>query len=105
MLLHESNLDRSQKVPVEPRVNNQDQDFGNLVPHHVDIDKRLTDRRDSMCRDPDAEYSNVDSGDDDDSSPFNVSNSATMLSDQSNPVDDNLHEQLDLEDPEKENEE
>lgn len=58
-----------------------------------------------MCRYPNAENRNIDRGDDDNSAPFDIAYSLAVLSDQSNAIDDDLHEQLYLEDPEEENEE
>jgi hypothetical protein len=58
-----------------------------------------------MSGDPDAEYGNVDGGDQDDSAPFEPLDRTAMLSDERDSVDDDLHQQLDLEDPEEQNEE
>lgn len=57
-----------------------------------------------MCWYPDNENSDVDAGDDNNSAPFHHANRTTMFCNQSNPVDYNLHQKLDLEDPEKEDE-
>jgi hypothetical protein len=56
-------------------------------------------------RDPDAEDGNVDGGDEDEGAPFDVADGTPVFGDESNPVDDDLHEQLDLEDPEGQDEE
>jgi len=55
-----------------------------------------------MRGDPDAEDGNVDSSNEGSGSPFYVTNCATVLGDQSDTVNDDLHEQLELEDPEEE---
>lgn len=54
---------------------------------------------------PDAEDGDVDRRDDDDGSPFDVPDSFAMFSDERDTVDDDLHEQLNLEHPEEEDEE
>lgn len=58
-----------------------------------------------MCGDPDAEDGNIDACNDESSAPFELSDGAFMLGDDCDSVDDDLHEQLNLEDPKEEDEE
>jgi hypothetical protein len=105
MLSHKPVLHRPQKVPVQSRIHEQNQHLLYLIPDVVNIDKRLVDRWNDMRRDPDTEYGNVDSGNEGSGAPFYVANCAAVLGDQSDTVDDDLHEELDLEDPKEEDEE
>lgn len=58
-----------------------------------------------MRRDPDAKDGHVDGGDDGGSSPLEQADGLLALGDDGDSVDDDLHEQLDLEDPEEQDEE
>ena len=105
MLLHKPDLHGPQEVPIQSRVHEQDQDFRNLVPDVIDIDEYLANRRYCVCRDPDTEDSDVDSGDDDYGAPFDIADCAAVFSNKGDTIDDDLHKELDLEDPEEEDEE
>lgn len=104
-MLNKSDLHNAQEVPVETSVDDEDKDLGNLVPYSVNVDEGLTGGRNSVGRDPDAENSNVDGSDDNDGTPFDVADSVSMLGNKGDTVDDNLHEQLNFEDPEEKDEE
>ena len=52
-----------------------------------------------MCRNPNNENGNVDSGNDNNGSPFDIADCAATFGDKGYTVDDDLHQQLDLEDP------
>jgi hypothetical protein len=99
ILLHKPLLDGAQEVIVQSSVDNQDQNFGDLIPVIVDPDKCTRDRWYGMCWDPDDEDGNVDAGDESNSAPLQSCNSTTVLGDQGNSVDDNLHQELDFEHP------
>ena len=58
-----------------------------------------------MGRDPYTEYGDVDACYHGRGAPFQFTNSVLAFCDYSYPVDDNLHEQLDLEDPKEEEKE
>jgi hypothetical protein len=58
-----------------------------------------------MGRDPDAKDCDVDQSDENGGAPLQSPNSGPLLRDDRDSVDDDLHEQLDLENPEKEDEE
>lgn len=58
-----------------------------------------------MCWDPNAEDCNVDAGDNTRSSPFQPPHCIVILGNDGDPVDDNLHEKLDFEYPEYQEEE
>lgn len=58
-----------------------------------------------MCGDPDAEDGNVDACNDESSAPFELSDGAFMFGDYCDSVDNDLHEQLNLEDPKEKDEE
>lgn len=58
-----------------------------------------------MCRNPDDHHHDVHSGDDEDSSPFDPPYSLSMLCNERDTVDDDLHKQLDFKYPTKKNEE
>lgn len=105
VLLHEPNLDGAQEVPIQSCVDKENQDLGDLVPDVVDLDKGLAHGGNRVRRDPDTEDGDVDGADDDQSAPFEVADGAAVLGDEGNSVDDDLHEELDLECPEEEDEE
>jgi hypothetical protein len=105
MLLYEPLVDCLQEVPVETSIDNKDEHFRNLIPYVVDLYESLRDGRDGMCWNPDDENGDVDASDENDGAPFQLSDSAAVFSNESDPIDDNLHEQLDLEHPKEENEE
>lgn len=104
-MVHESDLDDAQEVPVETGVNNKDKYLRDFVPDIVDLYKSVADRGYGVRRDPDTEDGDIDCGDDNEGTPLDVADSLAMFSDQSNSVDDDLHEQLDLENPKEEDEE
>ena len=54
---------------------------------------------------PDTKDGNVDHGDEHSGTPFHPPDCLWTLCDDSNSVDDDLHQELDLKDPEEENEE
>jgi len=54
--------------------------------------------------DPDTEDGDVDTGDEDYCSPFEVTDGTPVFCDEGNAVDDDLHEQLDLPHPEEQDE-
>lgn len=54
---------------------------------------------------PDTKDGDIDGSDDNDGTPFDVADGVAMFSNERDSIDDDLHEQLDLEDPEKEDEE
>jgi hypothetical protein len=58
-----------------------------------------------MCWDPDDENGDVNAGDENDGAPFEISDGFAMFGNESDTVDDNLHEQLNLKHPKEENEE
>lgn len=58
-----------------------------------------------MCWYPDDENGDIDGGDESDGAPFQSSDRAAMFGDESDSVDDDLHQQLDLEYPKEENKE
>jgi hypothetical protein len=104
-LINKSDLDNAQEVPVETGVNDEDEDLGDLVPDIVDVDKDLADWRNSVGGNPDGKDGDVDGSDDNDCAPLDVADSISVLSNECDSIDNNLHEQLDLKDPEEENEE
>lgn len=101
VLLHKPDLNRPQEIPVQSSIHNQNQHFRDFVPDVVDLDKCFVWWRYDMGGDPDNEDSNIDSGDNSHSAPFDVANCFVMLGDKCDTVDDDLHKQLDLEDPEE----
>jgi hypothetical protein len=58
-----------------------------------------------MRWDPDTKDGDVDESDDYHCSPFEVPDSVSVFCDEGNSVDDDLHKQLDLEDPKEQDEE
>lgn len=58
-----------------------------------------------MGWDPDTKDRYVDDGDNKSSAPLHPSDCLLILSDNRNPINDDLHQKLDLEDPEEEDEE
>jgi predicted HTH transcriptional regulator len=52
-----------------------------------------------VCRHPDTKYRDVDRRDNNERSPFNLLHRTSMFGYESNPVNDDLHEKLDLENP------
>lgn len=104
-LINKPDLNNAQKVPVETSVDDEDEYLGNLIPDIVDLDKSVADRWRSVCGNPDTEDSDIDGGDDNDCTPLYIADSVSVFSDQCNSIDDDLHEQLDLEDPEEEDKE
>ena len=101
MLVHQPNLDSAQEVPVQCCVDNEDKNFGDLVPYIVDLDEGVVERGVCMRRDPDAEDGNVDGSDEDEGTPFEFLNRTAVLGDECNSIDDDLHEQLNLKHPEE----
>jgi hypothetical protein len=57
-----------------------------------------------VCGYPDTKDGNVDAGDDERSAPFEFKDCRSMLGDDGDSVDDDLQEQLDLKDPEEQDE-
>lgn len=57
-----------------------------------------------MRRDPDAEDGDINGSDDYNGTPLDVADSISMFGDECDSVDDDLHEQLNLKDPEEEDE-
>lgn len=104
-MVNKPDLDDAQEVPVKTGVDNKNKNFGNLVPDSVDVDEGFAGRRDSMRRNPDNEYRNVDCGNQDGGAPLDVSDGASMFSNECDSVDNNLHEHLDLEHPKEEDKE
>ena len=104
-LFDESDLDNAQEVPIETGVDNEDEHLGDLVPDIVDLDKSCVDRWYGVRRNPNTKDGDVDCGDDNNCTPFDVTDGISMFGDKSNAVDNDLHEQLNLENPEEENEE
>lgn len=74
-----------------------------LVPHLSNL--RLAHRRDDMGRNPNSENGDVDKSDSNSSAPFYPEDSRSMFGDDRDSVDDDLHKQLDFQDPEEENKE
>lgn len=105
MLLHKPGFHCSKEVPIESRIHDQYEDLRDLIPNGININEGLTDGWYSMRWYPDAENGDVDSGNEDDSAPFDITDCRAVFGDESNPIDDNLHQQLDLEDPEEEDKE
>ena len=105
MLLYEPNLHGPQEVPVESSVYNQDQDLGYLVPNVIDLDEGLADWRHRMCGYPDTKHSDVDSSNENDSAPLDIPNGAAVFGNEGDAIYNNLHKQLNLKNPEEENEE
>ena len=66
---------------------------------------RLAHGRDEMSWDENAEDCYVDESHNQSSSPFHVLDCFSVLGDDRNPVDDDLHQELDFEYPEEEDEE
>jgi hypothetical protein len=104
-LINQSDLDNAQEVPVETGVDDEDEDLGDLVPDIVDVDKDGADWRNCVSGNPDGEDGDVDGSNDDDGAPLDVADSFSVLSNECDSIYNNLHKQLDLKDPEKENEE
>lgn len=96
-LLNKSDLHNAQEVPVQTSVDDENEYFGNLVPNGIDVDEDLADRGRGVGGYPDAEDRNVDCSDDNNGSPLDVADSLAVLGDEGNSIDDNLHEQLNLE--------
>jgi hypothetical protein len=122
VLLDQSLLDGSKEVPVETCIDQEDDDFGKAVPDFVDTDEsalvsaysgldeeadnlRVIDRGNSMRWDPNNKDGNVHKSDENSCAPFQLEDCRSMFGDDRNSVDDNLHKQLDLEDPKEQNEE
>lgn len=103
-LVDKPDLHNAQKVPVEASVDDEDEDLRDLVPDIVDLNESWMRWLDVRWN-PDTEDGDIDGRDDDDGPPLDVPDSVAMFSDERNTVDDDLHEQLDLEHPEEENEE
>lgn len=103
-MVNKSDLDNAEEVPVEAGVYNKNEDLRDLVPNIIDPFKNRMGWHD-VRRNPDAEDSDVDGRDEDYCSPLDIPDSVAMFSDERNTVDDDLHQQLDLEHPEEENEE
>lgn len=57
-----------------------------------------------MRGNPDTEDGDVDGGDENNGAPFDVPHRAAMFGNERNSIDDDLHEQLDLENPEEQDE-
>lgn len=104
-LINKPDLDDAQEVPVQGSVDDENKDLGDLVPDFVDLDEGLAHGWYGVRRDPDAEDGDIDDGDKDEGAPFDVADGTPVFGDESNSVDDDLHEQLDLEDPEGQDEE
>ena len=104
-LVNKPDLDDAQEVPVKGSVDDENEDLGDLVPHFVDLDEGVAHRWHGVRRDPDAEDGDIDHGDDNEGAPFDFADGTPAFGDEGNPIDDNLHEQLDLEDPEGQDEE
>jgi hypothetical protein len=104
-LVDKSDLDDAQEVPVQGSIDDENEDLGDLVPNFVDLDEGLAHGWYGVRRNPDTEDGDVDGGDDDECAPFDVADGTPVFGDESDPVDDDLHEQLDLEDPEGQDEE
>ncbi len=98
VLLNKSDLNSPEEIVVQCCVDQQDQNFLNLVPDFVDPDKYWV-RRLNMRGDPNTKDSNVNSRDEGSSAPFDLHDGAAVLSNKRYPIDDNLHEKLDFEDP------
>jgi hypothetical protein len=105
MLLYKPLVNSLQEVPVETGIDNKDKHFRNLIPDVVDLDESIRDGRDGMCWNPNDENGDVDAGEQNDGAPFQIPDSAAMFGNESDPIDNNLHEQLNLEHPKEENEE
>lgn len=103
-MINKSDLDDAQEVPVKAGVHDEDEDFRDFVPNVVDLDESWMGWYDVRWN-PDTEDGDVDGRDDDDSSPLDVTDCLSVFSDERDTVDDDLHEQLDLEDPKEENKE
>ena len=105
MLFDEADLDGAQEVPVQAGVDDEDENLTDLVPDVVDLDEGLADWWDGVRWNPDTEDGDVDAGDQDHCSPFEVADCTSVFCDEGNAVDDDLHEQLDLPHPEEQDEE
>lgn len=103
-MINKSDLHDAQEVPVETGVHDEDENLRDLVPDIVDLDKSWMRGYDVRWN-PDTEDGDIDGRDNDDGSPLDVPDSFAMFSDECDTVDDDLHEQLNLEHPEEENEE
>lgn len=101
MLLNQPILDSFQEKPVQVGINKQDQDLRDLVPDVVDVNENLAGGWGHVRGNPDNEDSNVDKGNGDDSAPFDFLDCGPVLSNECDSVDDDLHQHLDLEDPEE----
>lgn len=99
MLFHESDLDSSQEVPIQPGVDKQDQDFRGLVPYIVDHDEGLRNWWDHVGWNPDDEDCDIYGGYEYNGAPFDLVQGAAVFDDQAEAIDDDLHEQLNLKDP------
>jgi hypothetical protein len=102
ILLHEPDLDSPEEVPVEGGVDGEDKDLGDLVPNVVDFDKCVASGRIRMRWNPDAKDGDVNGSNEDHSAPLQVTDGASMLGDERDTIDDNLHQQLYFEDVEEE---
>jgi len=103
-LFNKSNLHDAQEVPIETSVDDENENLRDLIPYFVDVDEDLASGRDGVRRDPDAENGDVDGSDENDGTPLDVTDCVSMFGDKCNSVDDDLHEQLDFEDPEEKDE-
>jgi hypothetical protein len=63
MLLHKPDLDRPQEIPVQSRIDYEDQYFGYFIPEVVDLHEYGMDGWNGMRRYPDDEDGDVDRGD------------------------------------------
>ena len=91
MLLHEPFLDSPKEVPVESSVDEENNDLGDLIPDGIDSDKCVASRWVGMRWKPDAKDSDVDGGDEEYGAPFEITNGTSMLGDECDSVDDDLH--------------
>lgn len=117
MLQNKPSLHGAQKIVVESSVDEQDENLGDAVPHSVYIyvsvirglavrhlwprgDIHLAGWWDGVCRNPDAKHCNVDASNGKGGAPFELEYGTPVFCNDGNSIDDDLHEQLDLENPE-----
>lgn len=122
VLPEQSLVDNSEKVPVEGGVDDEDENLGSTIPVFVDKNEsrwcqymscvrshmlkhlRLTDGGVNVRGDEDDKDCNIDACHDGCGSPFQLLNRLSRLGNDSDSIDDDLHEKLCLKDPEEENE-
>jgi hypothetical protein len=92
VLFDQPDLDGPEEVIVKSCIDNQDENLRYLVPDIVDPNERVASGRVGMRWNPDTEHTDVDTGDKNNSAPLEVTNGISVFRDQSDTVDDDLHQ-------------